>query len=66
MLYYCWCGIFYLSYNELILCKGFLKDINGMYDYAFYFGGSGVLLGSLVLTVTNVVHYIQTRQSYQM
>jgi hypothetical protein len=37
-----------------------------MYDYAFYFGGSGVLLGSLVLTVTNVVHYIQTRQSYQM
>ncbi|CAC5375664.1 SLC16A14 [Mytilus coruscus] len=46
--------------------SGLLKDLNGKYDYAFYFGGSAVLLGSCILLVSNVIHFLKSRREYQM
>ncbi|XP_052092439.1 monocarboxylate transporter 9-like [Mytilus californianus] len=46
--------------------SGLLKDLNGKYDYAFYFGGSAVLLGSCILLVSNIIHFLKSRRVYQM
>ncbi|XP_063420817.1 monocarboxylate transporter 14-like [Mytilus trossulus] len=46
--------------------SGLLKDLNGTYDYAFYFGGIAVLLGSCVLLVSNIIHFLKSRQEYQI
>lgn len=40
---------------------GVLKDINGKYDYAFYFGGVAMLAGALILFSANVIHWIRSR-----
>ncbi|XP_076093526.1 monocarboxylate transporter 12-like isoform X1 [Mytilus galloprovincialis] len=37
---------------------GFLKDINGKYDYSFYFGGGSMLVGAIILLLSNVRHFL--------
>ena len=41
---------------------GRLRDISGVYDGTFYFGGSAVILGGLVMTGGNVRKYLLDRQ----
>lgn len=56
--------MFYLSwlFKVVFYFAGLFKDINGNYDVAFYIGGMGVLIGTLILFVNNIVHCIRTRQ----
>ncbi|XP_045183012.2 monocarboxylate transporter 12-like [Mercenaria mercenaria] len=42
--------------------SGFLKDTYGKYDYPFYFGGSCVLLGAIILASGNIRNYIDKRK----
>ncbi|XP_076091531.1 monocarboxylate transporter 9-like [Mytilus galloprovincialis] len=46
--------------------SGLLKDLNGTYEYAFYFGGIAVLLGSCILLVSNIIHFLKSRREYQI
>ncbi|CAG2190157.1 SLC16A14 [Mytilus edulis] len=46
--------------------SGLLKDLNGKYDYAFYFGGIAVLLGSCILLVSNIIHFLKSRREYHI
>ncbi|VDI12742.1 MFS transporter, MCP family, solute carrier family 16 (monocarboxylic acid transporters), member 14 [Mytilus galloprovincialis] len=46
--------------------SGLLKDLNGTYDYAFYFGGIAVLLGSCILLVSNIIHFLKSRRQYHI
>lgn len=39
---------------------GFLKDINGQYENAFYVGGSSMILGALILLTSNIRHLMLT------
>ena len=42
---------------------GLVKDINGRYDVAFYIGGVGMLVGSMILFINNVVHYVNKKNN---
>lgn len=42
--------------------SGFLKDINGQYENAFYVGGSSMVLGALILLTSNIRHLLLTRE----
>lgn len=42
--------------------SGFLKDINGQYENAFYVGGSSMFLGALILLTSNIRHLMLTRK----
>lgn len=42
--------------------SGFLKDINGQYENAFYVGGSSMILGALILLTSNIRHLMLTRK----
>ena len=53
---------FVCDYILQILFKGFLKDHYGKYDYAYYFGGVAVVLGSFVLAYGNLRNWRQTRR----
>jgi hypothetical protein len=56
--------VFYLSclFKIVFYFSGLFKDIHGNYDVAFYIGGIGVLVGTLILFINNIVHCIRTRQ----
>ncbi|XP_063422890.1 monocarboxylate transporter 14-like isoform X2 [Mytilus trossulus] len=41
---------------------GFLKDINGKYDYSFYFGGGSMLVGAFILLISNVRHFLKVKR----
>ncbi|CAC5357033.1 unnamed protein product [Mytilus coruscus] len=41
---------------------GFLKDINGKYDYSFYFGGGSMLFGAIILLLSNVIHSMKEKR----
>ncbi|XP_063441964.1 monocarboxylate transporter 12-B-like [Mytilus trossulus] len=43
--------------------SGLVKDINGRYDVAFYIGGVGMLVGSMILFINNVVHYVKSKNN---
>ncbi|CAC5416114.1 SLC16A14 [Mytilus coruscus] len=43
--------------------SGLVKDINGRYDVAFYIGGAGMLVGSMILFINNVVHCVRSKNN---
>lgn len=47
---------------SLFFPPGFLKDINGQYENAFYVGGSSMVLGALILLTSNIRHLMLTRE----
>ncbi|XP_061189425.1 monocarboxylate transporter 14-like [Saccostrea echinata] len=44
---------------------GFLKDIDGRYENAFYVGGSAMLMGAVVLLISNIRHLTMSRNKKQ-
>lgn len=42
---------------------GIFKDRLGQVDEAFYFGGSSIMLGALLLTLSNVIHYLREKRT---
>ncbi|KAK3088257.1 hypothetical protein FSP39_016662 [Pinctada imbricata] len=42
--------------------SGMLKDINGKYDYAFIVGGTAMMVGAIILTISNVRHAILNKK----
>ena len=39
-----------------------MKDVSGNYDGGFYFGGGVMIFGALILTFSNILHYIHHRK----
>lgn len=59
-------SLFSLSFGNGLLCfLGLLKDINGTYDASFYFGGSAMFLGAVILIISNTYYYIQQKKINQ-
>ncbi|XP_048736247.2 monocarboxylate transporter 14-like [Ostrea edulis] len=43
--------------------SGFLKDIDGRYENAFYVGGSSMFFGAVILLVSNLRHWMMSKKS---
>lgn len=45
--------------------SGFLKDIDGRYENAFYVGGSAMFMGAIILLISNIRHLTMSRNKKQ-
>ena len=43
--------------------SGMLKDTYGKYDYSFYFGGTAICVGSMILAGGNIRNYWLQKKS---